>query len=764
MQNSAGIELSRAVGREAALFENESDVGGFLERAAQLICDHSGARYCVVYLAEHGAPRPALRAIAGSGEAHAPDSGSVPDALAVQAFRERAVRRSGAGARGLRLALPIALGPARIGVLELHYESRGAFGVEEEAALRAVASQLAAVLHSASALLEARESLGEAHTVLIRGVGASRGLALGRALAYEAGFEAVPPGPVDPVVEPAQAVERFQRALELTRLQVEELRRTESPLSDVLSLIFSAHLLMLNDESFTGAMRELIREGSSPQAAVRSVVSGYAQQFSRMSEVRIAEKAQDVRDLGYRLLRNLAGAGEAVSDYQGLIALAKHLYPSDLVRLAAQRIEGLALLGGALTAHVSILAGSLSLPVLITQDPRILEIAPDTPLLLDASRGELRLGPQEVLERRYRRLGAARRRSPGEVGGRSAGGRQPAAGPPGTAAARGAAAAGAAAVARGAATADGTRIRLLANVNLYMDALLATERGADGIGLYRSEFPFIIRNDFLSEDEQVELYRRIVAAVPSGPVLLRTADIGGDKLMQGREEERNPFLGVRGIRFSLANRELFRDQLRAMLRAGQGRELGIMLPMVSTLEEVEEARAELDSCLKALAAQGLPHNPGPRLGAMVELPSAVMDIEELAKATDFLSIGTNDLIMYLLAVDRTNERLSSLYRSHHPTVLRSIAQVAEGVGEKLGELSVCGDSAADPLMIPFLIGVGIRGLSVAPARIDEVRAHLGRLTIAEAQAVAGRMLAIRKVREMEAYLRELARRLEPSGG
>ncbi len=312
-------------------------------------------------------------------------------------------------------------------------------------------------------------------------------------------------------------------------------------------------------------------------------------------------------------------------------------------------------------------------------------------------------------------------------------------------------------------TADGTRIRLLANVNLYLDALLAAERGAEGIGLYRSEFPFIIRNDFLSEDEQAELYGRVVATVPSGPVLLRTADIGGDKLMQGREEERNPFLGVRGIRFSLANRELFREQLRAMLRAGQGRELGIMLPMVSTPEEVEEARAELGLCLRALAAEGLPHNRAPRLGAMVELPSAVMDIEELAKATDFLSIGTNDLIMYLLAVDRTNERLGPLYRSHHPTVLRSIAQVVAGVGDKLGELSVCGDSAADPLMIPFLIGVGIRSLSLAPARIDEVRSLLGRLDIAEAQEVARRMLAIRKVREMEAYLLELAQRLRPSG-
>jgi len=238
MENSAGIELSRAVGREAALFENESDVAGFLKRAAKLICAYCGARYCVVYLAEHGAPRSALRAIAGSGQARPPEPGGSPAELAARAFRGRGVRRSTAKARGLELAVPIALGPARIGVLELHFQESDSVSAQTEAALRAVASQLAAVLQSASALLEARESRGEAHTVLIRGVGASRGVALGRALAYEAGFEAGPQGPEEPV-EPAQAVERFQRALELTRLQVEELRRAESPLSDVQSLILS---------------------------------------------------------------------------------------------------------------------------------------------------------------------------------------------------------------------------------------------------------------------------------------------------------------------------------------------------------------------------------------------------------------------------------------------------------------------------------------------------------------------------------------------
>ena len=746
MDQIAGLELSRAVGREAALFENESDAAGFLGRVARVVLEHTGAGLCALYLAEPHGRRLTLRA-AVHREASVPSRKAGPpqhlafDAAGevTQAFRERRIARlqtAGAEEPVLRLAVPIALGPARIGVLVLDYADRLAVTAEEEAALRGVAAQLAAVLQDAWALLEARESraegAGREQTRLIRGEGASPGLARGRALPYEASFEGVPEVP-EPKADRPAALARFQEALRLTRRQVEELRgNTESQLSDVLSLIFSAHLLMLNDESFTGAMIALIQKGAGPAQAVRSVVNDYARLFSRMGEARLAEKAQDVRDLGYRLLRNLAGDGEdRVSDYRGQIAVARHVYPSDLVRLVAQRIEGLALLGGTLTAHVSILASSLSLPLLITQDPQVLEIASGTPLLLDATRGELHVEPGPALLARY---GAPL---------------EPHAAPAAPAAAA------AAAPPRIGATADGVPVSVLANVNLYKDALAAARLGAEGIGLYRSEFPFIIRNDFLGEEEQLELYRRIVQAVPSGPVLLRTADIGGDKLMQGREEERNPFLGVRGIRFSLANRELFRDQLRAMLRAGVGRDLGIMLPMVSTLEEIEEAREELSACMWALAAEGLAHNPAPRLGAMVELPSAVMYIGELARATDFLSIGTNDLIMYLLAVDRTNERLGQLYRSHHPTVLRTIAQVAAGVGEKIGELSVCGDAASDPLMIPFLVGVGIRKLSVAPSRIEQVRANLGRLTLAGAQAVARHMLEIRRLRDMEAYLKEL---------
>jgi phosphoenolpyruvate-protein kinase (PTS system EI component) len=221
------------------------------------------------------------------------------------------------------------------------------------------------------------------------------------------------------------------------------------------------------------------------------------------------------------------------------------------------------------------------------------------------------------------------------------------------------------------------------------------------------------------------------------------------------QPEQNPFLGVRGIRFSLANQELFRDQLRAMLRAGADRDLRIMFPMVSSVEEVEAGRAEIDRCIEALTTEGIPHQAHPKIGAMVELPSAVESIGELADATDFLSIGTNDLVMYLLAVDRTNERLGELYRNYHPAVLRALKRIVDGVGDKLDELSLCGDSAADPTLIPFFIGIGIRKLSVAPRHIPAVRRRIASLAMERAQEISREMLAIRAIRNMEHYLAKL---------
>lgn len=564
----------------------------------------------------------------------------------------------------------------------------------------------------------------------IYGRTAAAGHALGKALPIEKELNLIHrTGPDEESRQ--EALARFDRAVETSKVQLQELQgKPGDDYYDVASLIFSFHLLMLDDEAFTGEMRNAIDEGDSPEHAVRQVASNYANSFTSMREGRIAEKAQDVRDVGYRLLINLAGRSGHGEDFRGRIAIARHIFPSELVRLATERIEGAVLFGTGVTAHIAILSKSLGLPVLITQDRRLFEIPEEEELFLDASEGHLFIRPTGELRTQAERtcaLEEKQKEAPEE------------------------------AVAIGAAvTSDDTAVTLLANINIHNDAVRARKAGAQGIGLYRSEFPFIIRNEFLSEEQQYRLYSQIVASFPDGEVILRTADIGGDKLMAGQEEEeRNPFLGVRGIRFSLAYPDEFRKQLRAMLRAGANRQLRIMFPMVASPEEVTKGKRFVEEARYELEKQGVPHCTSPRVGAMVELPSAVIAIGELVEVTEFLSIGTNDLIMYMLAVDRTNERLSELYRSHHPVVLRSLSMIVEGAKGKLSELSVCGDSAGDPLMLPFYLGLGVRKLSLSPSRLQPIRRLIGSLTVERCEKIAREMLEIDDLEEMDHYLKDL---------
>jgi phosphotransferase system enzyme I (PtsP) len=273
-------------------------------------------------------------------------------------------------------------------------------------------------------------------------------------------------------------------------------------------------------------------------------------------------------------------------------------------------------------------------------------------------------------------------------------------------------------------TVNGVRITVQANINIIHDVEVADSVNAEGIGLYRSEFPFIIRNEFPSEEEQYRIYRKIFSKSDGKECILRTLDIGGDK-MPGYTDggvEANPFLGFRGIRFSLGHPEVFQDQIRAMLRAGDGWNLKIMFPMISSIDEFQTAKALVDGCIRDLEDEGQPANKNPLVGAMVELPAAVEIIDELSSAADFLSIGTNDLIMYTLAVDRTNEKVRSMYKAWHPAVLRSLKKIADQALANETELSVCGEAASNPEFLRFLIGLKIRKFSVDPLKIPEVKA------------------------------------------
>lgn len=732
------------------LFERVHDLDELLTGLVHLVGERIGADLVAAYLFhEHGS---ALTLHAASGpEAEGPVASSLEGGHGPvgEAFARLTTVSDMENADGGPLphpdlpgylVVPLQRGTVRLGVLILQHRERGFFTADVARGLRSLGSHLASTVDSATVFTELPETgprvptagagVGAAGSAsaaaVVHGRIAARGRAVGTAFlldqVWQPDAEDETDGPQndgDTEADTEAAVERLDAALSASEEQLESLRaEAEERLSEIASVIFTSHLLMLHDEHFSGRMRGQVHDGTTPRRAVIETVNHYVELFSQMAEARFSEKVQDVQDLGHRILANLDEHSGAQTDYSGQIVIARNIFPSELVKLAAQAVEGVVFLGSGVTAHIAILSQSLGLPVLITGDPAILSVRPGTTLLLDADNGVLHISPsaETLAEHAPEASGSAEQEAVTT-------------------------------------TECDVPVRVMANINILRDVQAAREQRADGIGLYRSEFPFIIRNDFPSEDEQYQIYRKIVQQMPDEEVVLRTADIGGDKLVDGSSpREQNPFLGVRGIRFSLANRHLFRDQLRAMLRAGHGADLHIMFPMVSSVEEIEAGREEVDRCIDDLSREGIRHNSEPKIGAMVELPSAVEAVEDMAGVSDFLSIGSNDLVMYLLAVDRTNERLSDLYRDYHPAVLRVLKRIADGVGGELEHLSVCGDSAANPMMLPFYLGIGIRRFSVAPPRIADLRRRLSGLTLEDSQRISGEMLAIRSIREMEQYL------------
>jgi phosphotransferase system enzyme I (PtsP) len=600
--------------------------------------------------------------------------------------------------------------------------------------LRAIASHLAITLENAAALYELHDHrtpvepagrLDAFTSGLIHGQSASRGLAIGHVvtLADRNTGEGATDGDL------ADAIDRS--IAQLQELQ----RRVDKSHSDVAALIFSSHLLMLQDESFVGEIVRLHASGTPAGEAVDQVVEEFCRRFQAIPDPRFQEKAQDVRDIGHRIERNLASdAPDEEGDYRGAVVILNELFPSELVKLYLQRVEGIVFSGGAATGHVAILARSLGVPLVAAADPALLRIPSHTRVVVDAEDGKIVVDPiDEVLAAYRRRIkGLDRRRSRTREQTL----------PPVTA------------------TVDGTPVTLLANVNLVKDAREARRVGAAGIGLYRSEFPFLIRNGFPTEDEQYAVYARIIEAIDGRPVAFRTLDLGGDKLLSSQVgSEENPFLGFRGIRFLLEHRDILRDQLRAMIRAGAGHEIAIQFPMISGPEEFLDARAEVASAIESLRQEGVPYNESPRLGVMIELPSAVELAPEIARHAEFLSLGTNDLIMYTLAADRGNHRVASLYRRVHPAILRVIARLTSSVPD--ADLSVCGAAAADPAITVFLLGLGVRKLSVNPDELVTVSRIVGRISIAECEEEARHMLGLATIDDLERHAESVRESILP---
>ncbi len=301
------------------------------------------------------------------------------------------------------------------------------------------------------------------------------------------------------------------------------------------------------------------------------------------------------------------------------------------------------------------------------------------------------------------------------------------------------------------ATADGFRIRLLVNVGLLGEAQAARDLGADGIGLYRSEIPFLLRDEPPGEEDQVAIYRRLLDLAPGGEAVIRLLDLGGDKIAAyfPHDVGPNPSLGLRGIRFSLRHPEIFARQVRAILRAGHGHQLRILMPMVSSVDSFRAVRAVIAGCSAALAEAGIVHNATPTLGAMIELPAAVFLAQEIAREADFLAIGSNDLVQYILAVDRSDDRVADWYVPWHPAVLRALKLVADAAAAHGRPLSVCGDIACDPVLLPVLIGMGISAVSVPPKALVRCQERIAALRRDQSAALATRVLACASIAEVE---------------
>jgi phosphotransferase system enzyme I (PtsI) len=565
----------------------------------------------------------------------------------------------------------------------------------------------------------------------LEGLGVSSGIAIGRAVCVETRLVEIYRFPLGPEELDAE-VERFEQAVEAAQQEIIRTRdKVEVQMGDELAAIFEAHSLFLQDATFVqGIVRRIREEHVNAEWAVHRTAEELGERFAAIEDDYLRERREDLRDVAHQLLRSLRGISHhELSEIEGdVVIVADLLTPADALRLGRGRVVGFAIESGGRTSHTTIIARSLKLPA-ITGLPGVLsQVTDEDPVILDGENGAMILHPTpEVLADFRRRQGDMVRRDHELMATRALSSR----------------------------SADGTEITLMANIDLPEEIADARRYGAAGVGLYRSEFLYIEKSPELpSEEEHYQLYRQLVEATAPHPAIIRTYDLGGRKLASQLLDihEENPVLGLRGIRLTLARPEVFRSQVRALYRAAVHGDLWTMIPMVSTLEEVERFKAYARSVVAELEAEGIAHRADMKLGIMIEVPSAALIADRLAREVDFFSIGTNDLIQYALAVDRNNEHVAELYQPLHPALLRMVRFVVDSARTTGIEVSVCGEMASDSQVAPLLIGLGLRRLSMSPRAVARVKTLLRGLDVAELEEMARHCLDLGSASEVATYL------------
>ncbi|NRA42956.1 MAG: phosphoenolpyruvate--protein phosphotransferase [Pseudomonadales bacterium] len=630
------------------------------------------------------------------------------------------------------LGTPIIYHREILGVLIVQQSARRHFDQVEESFLITISAQLAAVIAHAQATGAIKAHGDRSHIkqdVQFSGISGSIGIAIGRAVVVSprADFALVAERHI---IDVSAEIEFFRSCLNKVRTDIQQLKQKFADrVSKEELLLFDVYLAMLNQQGISQEVEQLIETDKlAATTALRDVVQAHLNQFKLMDDSYLRERAIDVKDLGLRILSYLQDAAPTIQQYEGAVILVgEELSPAMLAEVPRDKLVGLVSVKGSSHSHVAILARSMGVPTLSGVVDLPINMIDGLPFIIDGFEEKVIANASDALTERYQKFAQEEKLSdlgleqfksvPSE-------------------------------------TIDGHALPIFVNTGLTADILLAKEKGADGVGLYRTEVPFLISERFPSEEEQKKIYQEQLQVFHPQPVTMRTLDIGGDKsLPYFPIEEENPALGWRGVRVTLDHPEIFLSQVRAMLRANEEYgNLRIMLPMISRLDEFEEAKQLIIRAFNELnTLEGIPV-PMPEIGAMIEVPSILYQLESLAKKADFLSVGSNDLTQYLLAVDRNNTHVSQLYNAYHPAVIRALADIASRLKRIGTPFSICGELAGDPAAAVLLLAMGFDAISVSPNRLLKVKSLIRFVDMPQARRILDAVLKLDHSQDIKDYL------------
>jgi len=547
---------------------------------------------------------------------------------------------------------------------------------------------------------------------ILKGIAASSGIAIAKAYRLvepDLSFEETK------VANPEQEVVRFQEALSISRSELEVIRdRAKVELGEDKAAIFEAHLLVLSDPELINPIEDKIKQDSiNAEAALKETADMFVSMFEQMDNEYMKERAADIRDVTKRILSHLLGVKVLNPSMisEEVIVIAEDLTPSDTAQLNRDYVKGFTTNIGGRTSHSAIMARSMEIPAVVGTKDATTEIQNGDLVIVDGLNGEVHINPTEEVIERYKKessLFADQKAEWSKL------------------------------VNEPSVSADGHHVELAANIGTPADLEGVRDNGGEGIGLYRTEFLYMGRNELPTEEEQFESYKSVLEGMNDKPVVVRTLDIGGDKELPylNLPHEMNPFLGFRAIRLCLEEQDLFKVQLRALLRASVFGNLKIMFPMISNLEEFRSAKAILLEVKEELLQEGIEVAEKIEVGIMVEIPSTAVLADQFAKEVDFFSIGTNDLIQYTMAADRMNERVSYLYQPYNPAILRLIKMVIDASHKEGKWTGMCGEMAGDEIAIPLLLGLGLDEFSMSATSILPARAQLKHLSKSDMETLA----------------------------